>query len=161
MSAAVVYSSLTGNTKMLAETIRKTLGEISYFGGPAPEALAADRIYVGFWTDKGTCDEAAGAFLESLQGKEVFLFGTAGFGGDPAYFDKVLGRVKEHLDASVTVVGTYMCQGKMPQKVREKFEALKAQGVPDMDARIANFEKALSHPDDMDLRVLGEKVQAL
>lgn len=42
----------------------------------------AECIFVGFWTDKGTCDDNITAFLNKLENKKVFLFGTAGFGGE-------------------------------------------------------------------------------
>ena len=35
-----------------------------------------------------------------------------------AYFRKVLDRVRESVDASNTIVGEYMCQGRMPQAVK-------------------------------------------
>ena len=68
MSYSIVYSSRTGNTALLAQAIREALPqeECSYFGAPHAEALAADTIYVGFWTDKGTCDEQTAHFLQSL-----------------------------------------------------------------------------------------------
>ena len=82
MSYAIVYSSRTGNTELLARAIQSALPaeDCLYFGGPDAAALAADRLYVGFWTDKGSCDEALAAFLATVEHKEVFLFGTAGFG---------------------------------------------------------------------------------
>ena len=51
MSYAIVYSSRTGNTALLAKTIREVLGEEAcvYFGPPAPQALAAQTVYAGFW----------------------------------------------------------------------------------------------------------------
>ena len=60
MTCAIVYSSRTGNTKQLAEAVRASLGEQTclYMGPPDDRALTADRLYVGFWTDKGTCDAA-------------------------------------------------------------------------------------------------------
>lgn len=59
MSYAIAYSSRTGNTAQLAQAVREALSEqeCRYFGEPHAEALVADTIYVGFWTDKGTCDE--------------------------------------------------------------------------------------------------------
>lgn len=88
MSYAIVYSSPTGNTAMLAQTIREALpqAECCYFGEPDDQALSAKRIYVGFWTDKGTCDEQTARFLERLTDQQVFLFGTAGFGGRGGLF---------------------------------------------------------------------------
>ena len=43
MKYLVVYSSRTGNTALLAEQVRKTLGEESclYFGAPSEAAEAA------------------------------------------------------------------------------------------------------------------------
>ena len=82
MSYAIVFSSRTGNTALLAQSIRDTLpGDCLYFGTPDPKALEAETVYVGFWTDKGSCDESIAQFLKTLTNQKVFLFGTAGFGG--------------------------------------------------------------------------------
>ena len=150
MSYAIVYSSRTGNTALLARALREALPQEggSYFGAPHAEALSADTIYVGFWTDKGTCDESTAHFLQSLTEQKVFLFGTAGFGGAPAYFDQILGRVKENLAPGVQVIGTYMCQGKMPQ----------VEDSPRRTAMLENFDRALSHPDQQDLLELKKAV---
>ena len=45
--------------------------------------------------------------------------------GSDAYFEKILGQVKQSIDASNTVIGEYMCQGKMPQSVRERYVKMK------------------------------------
>ena len=164
MTYAIVYSSRTGNTELLARTIQKALPaeDCVYFGGPDAAALAAGRLYVGFWTDKGSCGEALAAFLSGVEGKEVFLFGTAGFGSQPAYFQAVLKRVQANLGPDCTLAGSYMCQGKMPQAVRQRYEAmLAAPGhAPNLEAMIENFDRALSHPDAEDLARLTEAVRA-
>ena len=151
MSYAIVYSSRTGNTALLAQTIRDALpGEgCVYVGAPSQEALAAETIYVGFWTDKGTCDAPTQAFLQGLTHQKVFLFGTAGFGGSPAYFDQILARVKENLAPGVQVLGSYMCQGKMRQAVRTRYEQM--PDSPRKAMMLANFDQAVSHPDAADL----------
>ena len=120
MTYAIVVSSKTGNTALLAQTAAACLpaGQCLYHGAPDPAALAADRILVGFWTDKGSCDETVAAFLRSAAGKEVFLFGTAGFGGDPEYFAQILQRAAANLPADSRLTGSYMCQGRMPMPVR-------------------------------------------
>ena len=65
MSYAIVFSSKTGNTRLLADTLRASLpqNECTYFGAPAPEALEAETLYIGFWTDKGHADDTLTAFL--------------------------------------------------------------------------------------------------
>lgn len=158
MSYAIVYSSRTGNTAMLAKAVQEALPQekCGYFGAPHAQALSADTVYVGFWTDKGTCDEQTAHFLQSLTNQKVFLFGTAGFGGAPAYFEQILGRVKANLAADVQVIGTYMCQGKMPQVVRDRYEGM--EDSPRRTAMLANFDQALSHPDQGDLEGLKQAV---
>lgn len=163
MKTSVVFSSKTGNTQQLANAVAAALPkqELLYTGAPNEAALAADRLYIGFWTDKGSCNREIAAFLKQVKGKEVFLFGTAGFGGDAAYFDKVLTAVKKHLDRSNTVIGTYMCQGKMPQSVRERYVKMQASPlpIPNLDSLIENFDRAATHPDAEDLRRLTAAVK--
>ena len=158
MNYSIVFSKDKGNTKLLADTIREALpaDECIYFGLPDDEALKADRIYVGFWTNMGVCDDVAKEFLKSLTNQEVFLFGSAGFGsGD--YFDDILNKSKELIPEGVKVADTFMCQGKMPMAVRERYE--KQLEAPDANEKhikmmIANFDNALSHPDENDLNEL-------
>ena len=163
MSYAIVFSSKTGNTKLLADTLHTCLPQESccYFGAPDPAALEADELYVGFWTDKGTADESTLDFLKQLHGKRIFLFGTAGFGGSEEYFNKILKKVERSLDRSNTVFGRYMCQGKMPLSVRQRYEGMKKQPIhlPNLDALIENFDNALSHPDAEDLERLKQAVK--
>ena len=163
MSYAIVFSSKTGNTRLLADTLRASLpqNECTYFGAPAPEALEAETLYIGFWTDKGHADDTLTAFLQTLKGKQVFLFGTAGFGGSAPYFEKILAATRKALDGSNTVIGSFMCQGKMPVSVRQRYEAMKAKPlhIPNLDALIENFDKALSHPDAADLKQLKQAVK--
>ena len=122
MTYAIVYASRTGNTRRLGEAIREALpaAQCLHCGAPAPKALQADVLYVGFWTDKGTCPQEIGDFLAQVTDQKVFLFGTAGFGGAPAYFDQILGRVREHLAPAAQVIGTFMCQDQMPQAVKDR-----------------------------------------
>ena len=163
MSYAIVFSSKTGNTRLLADTLRASLpqNECTYFGAPAPEALEAETLYIGFWTDKGHADDTLTAFLQTLKGKRIFLFGTAGFGGSVPYFEKILAATRKALDGSNTVIGSFMCQGKMPVSVRQRYEAMKAKPlhIPNLDALIENFDKALSHPDAADLEQLKQAVK--
>ncbi len=160
---SIVFSSVTGNTRQLAEAIRESLPETGcdYFGLCSAEALKSEMLYVGFWTDKGNADEASQALLKTLKSKKIFLFGTAGFGISEAYFRRVLDNVRLSIDESNSIVGEYMCQGRMPQSVRERYVALKAQPQHpvNIDALIENFDLALPHPDAADLDKLKKLVQ--
>ena len=158
MKYAIVYSSRTGNTKQLAETIQAALPaeDCIYFGAPAEEALAAERIYVGFWTDKGSCDKLTADFLKQLTNQQVYLFGTAGFGESQEYFDKVLKHAAKNIGKNAKIAGSYMCQGKMPMTVRERYVKMMKSPIhiPNLQGMIENFDKALTHPDAQDLEAL-------
>ena len=119
MSYAIVYSSRTGNTARLAKALQEFLPEQDcvYVGAPDPQALSADTLYVGFWTDKGTCDAETAGFLPNLNGQSVFLFGTAGFGGDATYFARILDRVKALLARRGSPYAARLCaRAKCPQR---------------------------------------------
>ena len=158
MKYAVVFASMTGNTRLLAERIKEVLPQeqLIYWGEPAEEAREADVLFIGSWTDKGTCCPVIGDFLRSLEGKKVFLFGTAGFGGAQAYFDQIAGRMGENLGESNTLLGHFLCQGKMPQSVRARYEAMEQNEKT--KAMLQNFDAALSHPDAADLQALEQAV---
>ena len=163
MSYAIVFSSKTGNTELLADALHSYLpqADCCYFGSPNPAAMEADTLYVGFWTDKGKADTDTLDFLQQLRDKRVFLFGTAGFGGSAEYFEQILAAVQESLDESNTVIGTYMCQGKMPMTVRQQYEKMLQQPnhAPNLEMLIENFDKALAHPDAADLEQLKQAVK--
>ena len=169
---SIIFSSKTGNTAELANAIRDALPQenCDYFGTSEIEETVSEMLYIGFWTDKGNADAAtlqgnadksALELLQRIKNKKVFLFGTAGFGENEAYFQKVLNNVKSSMDESNQVVGEYMCQGKMPQAVRDRYVKMKEQPdhMPNLDLLIANFDRALSHPDKEDLDKLRELVR--
>ena len=124
MNYSIVYSSPTGNTDRLASAIKEVLPQENclYFGNPQEAPIEAPLVFAGFWTNKGTCDSDIMAFLKKSKNKKVFLFGTAGFGDSPEYYETILKTAKQELDASNTVIGTYMCQGKMPMSIRQRYE---------------------------------------
>lgn len=92
--------------------------------------------------------------MKELRGKEFFLFRTAGFSGIQAYFNKILASVQKHIDCSNTVIGTFMCQGKMPVFVRERYMKMKNSPIPNVDKMIETFDQAVSHSDSEYIRIL-------
>ena len=90
--------------------------------------------------------------------QEVFLFGATGFGGEAAYFAKILSMVKEEIPEGVHVVGGYMCQGKMPDTVRRRYEQM--EDSPRKQIMLENFDRALAHPGREDLEQLKKAALA-
>ena len=79
---SVLFSSQTGNTKILAQAIAQALpaAGCDYFGDYQGRVPSSPVLFVGFWTDKGTADAATLELLKTVKNKKIFLFGTAGFG---------------------------------------------------------------------------------
>ena len=164
MTYAIVYSSQTGNARLLGDIIYNTLGakDCLYIGSVGAldyKAAKADLIYVGFWTDQGQCDVVTKSYLKTLCNQEIFLFGTAGY-GDKDYFKEVINKTKEFVPKTVNVVDSFMCQGRMPQSVKDRYDKLAKSpvSVPNLDELIANYERALSHPDEEDIKELKAKL---
>ena len=155
MSYAIICSSKTGNTQKLAQRAREVLGKENE--RPVAEA---DLVLLGSWTDKGGLDPALDERLGELAGKRVFLFGTCGFGGSQAYYDRVLDRFASALPEGVHVVGRYMCQGQMPPAVRERYVKMAEQDPARFAPMIENFDRAVGHPDKMDLDAFEAALRA-
>ena len=160
MKYAVVFESRTGNTAKLAEHIKSLISpeNLVFFGKPSAYAAQADLIFVGTWTDKGTCCDEIAGFLKGLSGKQIFIFGTAGFGGSPEYFNVITSRIVKNIPSGNIIKGSYFCQGKMPQSVRTRYEAIEKADPVKAKPMLDNFDKALSHPDKKDIENLGKAV---
>ena len=158
MKVCVIYDSVTGNTKMLADVIEKKYAEILTEN---PEE--ADVVFLGSWTDKGSVSEKIKAQAEKIHGKKVFIFGTCGFGGSTEYYEKLYERAAAVLDESNEIIGHYYCQGKMPMSVKERYVSMLREHPEEkrMQASLQNFEEALAHPDQNDLDRLSEILDAL
>ena len=164
---AIAYNSNSGNTRTVAEALEHALAadgaQVSSIQ-ITPESVkrasvlaeAADAVLVGFWCDKGSCTDEVAEVLAGLSGKRVFLFGTAGFGGEAAYFDRILFSVRAKLPADAVYLGGAMCQGRMGAGVLARYEAMLAEKPGDarIMSMIDNFHAAESHPDDADLAAI-------
>ena len=166
MKYAVVFASITGNTKLIGETIAATLApeECIYCGALDVDKIKeADIVFVGFWTSRSSCSPDVTEFLSQVHNKKIALFGTCGFGGD-SYYQHVLDLVKESINDDCTCLDAFICQGKMPAAVRKKYESKMDSEPEKMKMMIENFDRALSHPDENDVnaaRAFAEKIKAL
>lgn len=163
MKIAIIYKSVTGNTKLLAEEIQKNLNnEVIYIGAPQ-EDIDADLYFIGSWTFKGECVKEIADYLKTIHNKKIAYFGTCGFGGSLSYYETIFKRVKSNIDKSNELLGYFICQGKMPLTVKQKYiEMIKANPEDkNLQVSIKNFDEALNHPDESDLRELKKWLESI
>ena len=154
MQKLVVYSSRTGNTKMIAEAVAEALAPCDLRSvDDAPDASAYDFIAVGYWVDKGMPDAACQQFMATVKNSKVALFGTLGV--DPSHdHAKNCACKGEDLmrEGGNTVYGTVLSQGKIDPKIVEVMQKTAQNVHPMTPERIARIEAAKSHPDAEDCR---------
>lgn len=146
----VVYSSKTGNTELLANSLNLLECAYSLKTSETTEVKPVDMLCVGFWVMGGNCDMDTRKFLSTLHNQKLFLFGTSGHHRDEAYSRFILNKMKECIDDSNEIVGFYMCQGKMGLKDRDHFK--------NDEQKLRDFDASLSHPDAQDVDDLLKKI---
>ncbi|MDR1194934.1 MAG: flavodoxin family protein [Endomicrobium sp.] len=153
MRILVVYSSLTGNTKMIAESVYGKLQsvqkhEVGIFPvESAPVSDGYDLIFSGFWADKGGADVKTKKYLEKIHNKMVALFFTLGAYPNSEHAENIFTRAKNSLPLSSPVLGHFKCMGKIDPKILEI--STKAHGAMTPE-RAARIEEAKKHPDTKD-----------
>jgi flavodoxin len=154
----IVYSSLTGNTKKVAEAITEVLGNVAVFPvETAPDPADYGLIAVGFWVDRGTADKKAQEYLKQIHGKKVALFATLGAYPDSEHAAKSMANAIVLLDESNKIMGTFICQGKVDPRLVERFKELPADHPHAITSeRQARHSEAAKHPDENDLQKAKE-----
>lgn len=154
MKAIVIYSSKTGNTKKIAEAITSALPVntpcINVNNIPA-DINSYDLAFVGYWVDKGTANQEARQFMESLTIPNVAIFATLG-----AYPESEHGQqsLKNGCDLIKTnVVGSFICQGKVDPVLLAAMKKMFPNGNgphKDTPERRARLAEAAKHPNEND-----------
>ena len=157
MKSIILYSSLTGNTKSVAEAMASVMPE----GTPcvsvkdAPENLADyDTVFVGFWVDRGTANKEAAKLIETLKNPNVVFFATLGMYADSDHARESIEKASELLPNKEALVDGFVCQGKIDPKVIEMMYKMFPKGhshgqSADRDAR---HKQAAVHPNEDDFK---------
>ena len=155
MKVQVLYKSKTGNTEKLAKAIYAAIPDpdkdIQRLEGQKNYDMG-DVYFIVYWTDKGTASFEILDYLGELHNKKIALFGTCGFGGNEKYFQRIEENVKAFIGDDNEYLGAFMCQGKMPIQIRERYESMKnGENDAKVEALLRNFDEAMLHPDRDDM----------
>jgi flavodoxin len=164
----IVYSSKTGNTRKLAQGIHKGLVDAGICdtriaaAEENPEPADADWILLGFWADRGTADPKSLGYLKSLEGRKIGFFGTLGAYPDSPHAKDMGKKVQELGAEKNTVLGCFLCQGKVDPALIERFKSLPPDNPHAMtEERIKRHEEAAKHPDENDIKAAVAAVLAM
>lgn len=153
----VVYSSLTGNTKAVGEKIFEIIeGEKNIISIDNVKTINIDefnRVIVGFWVDKGSADKKTKGFIKSLSNKEIGYFGTLGADPESKHGNDVRERVSKLCSEKNTLIGGFLCRGKIDPKLVEKMGKFPLNLIhPLTPERLQRIEDAKSHPNEKDFQ---------
>ncbi len=145
----IVYSSVTGNTKKVAEAIGGALGARPVPVEEAPKDTAGyDAVALGYWLWRGGPDPKAAAYLARLRNVPVALFETHAAENRSEHSVTAFARAGAALGAGCRVLGVFECQGEVSEAIRKKREGLAAN---DPHAKATGWKTSAGHPDDADL----------
>ncbi|MGI6263300.1 MAG: flavodoxin family protein [Succiniclasticum sp.] len=153
MKILIIYSSVTGNTRAVAEAIAKSLpdgADLVPANAVTENPAGYDLVFAGFWAFRRGADLMAQRAMSFLHGQKVAVFGTCG-----AYPDSDAARVYQQNAAAVAAadnvcLGTFLCQGRVHSyhiKSQHKMESTVQPMTPERKARLEEAEK---HPDAQD-----------
>ena len=158
MKKAIIFTSVSENTKKLADVIKQEIGDVAYFGKPSAEALDADVLILGSWTAGFSFSPDLKEFLPTISGKKVFLFMTAGYGNSKEFFDPIINSFKAALSANNEIIGEFICQGKVTEAKQEAIKKMDMDKYLGMKEQLDNSQ---SHPDSNDIANLKKALEVL
>ncbi|PID73708.1 MAG: flavodoxin family protein [Desulfobacterales bacterium] len=157
MKALIVYSTMTGNTRKLAEAALEVLpaDALAVAVEDAPDPAEFDFVIVGFWLKAGKPDPKSADYLKKAKGhKNLFLFATHGARPGSDHAENAM-RHAVSLAEGARVSGTFGCFGEVDPG---KLEMVKAKPQPPV--WLADAPDAAGHPDAADLENLKAALRA-
>lgn len=156
MKTLIIYSSLTGNTKKIADAIAGSLEDGELISADQFHTSMADNFdyfMVGYWINQGDCDHKTLDILQHLKGKRIALFGTLGAKRQSEYYTMIKQRVETHV-REAHLLGHFLCQGSVGEKTIERYRELLKKNPEDIHikAQIEAYEEGSQHPDEQDIK---------
>lgn len=160
---AVIYSSVTGNTKMVAEAIAGAAEHADIFRvQEAPADLSDyDIVAIGYWLRLGQPDPMTLAYLSQVENARVVFFQTHGAEVNSEHAITSFARAGYNLGKGCEILGTFGCQGKINPMLLEKRKKAPADDPHGGTAARERWERAASHPDDADLAAAAQLVVSM
>ena len=159
MKTLIIYSSETGNTKMVCEKA------FEYINGekviiPIKEKDSVnldefDNIVVGTWIDKANANAEARKFINTLSNKKIFFIGTLAASLESEHAKKCFNNLTKLCSKKNNFVDGVLTRGKVSKDLQEKFTKFPLniihKFVPNMKEIIL---EAGCHPNESDFLLI-------
>lgn len=157
MKILIAFSSKTGNTRKIAESIHTALPQAALYDiDNAPDPKAFDLLYIGFWVDKGTADEKAQSYMQKIGNQNIALFATLGAYPDSIHATESLDNA-ESLVPDCQIINRFICQGSIDPKLIEWMNKLPPEHPHSPnEERVKRWQSASTHPDVEDCRAAAD-----
>lgn len=160
MKVQVIYSSLTGCTKKVANAIfdgikaeQKSIHDLKD-GAPV---LDGDIILLGYWGISGNPNDEMKEFLKTIKGKIVGIFCTLGYYADSAHARQTVESGLNLVKDDNEVIGTFVCNGAVAQNL------IDGQGKGGVhtptEQKEIRWEIARNHPTEAECALAAERFQ--
>ena len=157
---AVIYSSVTGNTKTVAEAMaRASGGDLFNVNDNPPNLEQYEIVALGYWLKRGGPDPLMKNFLPTVHNARVVLFETHGTENGNEHAVTAFARAAYLLGAGCDIIGTFDCQGKVNPALIERRKQAGADDPHNSVDSVEHWERASVHPDEDDLRRAAEFVE--
>ena len=153
MRCLVVYSSVTGNTRTVAEAVAAAMPPgtplASVHRAPPPDGY--DFIALGFWVKRGMPDPRMVRYMRQVRGTPVGWFGTLAAWPDSPHARQVEMAAQRLLEGN-RILGGFLCQGRLaPKRFAAAMDPMLASAThPMTEERRARLLEAAKHPDAAD-----------
>lgn len=161
MKTLVAYSSITGNTKKIAEVITQAIGEGAHLEDilQKPETDLYDLIILGFWIDRARVNQDMAEFMSHIKDKYLaFFFTQVGWPYGPTAKRIIAQTSQKLVESNNILLGDFHCQGRMNPaiiKMARRLPVTHPRGGYSL-ARAALLAESQLHPDLEDLKLAGE-----
>ena len=148
---AVIYSSTTGNTKIIAEEIASEAGADLFRAQDAPADLSSyEVVALGYWLRRGGPDDLMKAYLPRVTGRRVILFQTHGADVGSEHAVTSFARSAYLLGAGCEILGTFSAQGKLaPALIARRKKSTPDDTHNSLEAQ-ERWLRAADHPNEED-----------
>ncbi len=157
---AVIYSSVTGNTKLVAEKLAEAAGEAELFPvDRAPEDFSDyEVVALGYWLRLGAPDPRMLKYMPGVHDARVVLFQTHGTNAGSEHAVTAFARAGYLLGENCEILGTFGCQGKINPAMIEKRKNAGPDDPHGGPKAMERWKSAASHPDEQDLAAAADFV---